>query len=322
MDIEIPGQDPDSAGFVYEEFALLADNCTEFGLAWDEAVDVRRVETRLPDGRAMSAIKWGTGDPRVVFLHGGAQNAHTWDTVALMLRPHPLLAIDLPGHGHSEWRQDGAYRLESNAADVAAVIDEHAPAAELVVAMSLGGLTANSLAANYPWLVRRLVIVDITPGVNRDKASDVHAFIEGPQTFESFAHIFERTVTFNPTRSPESLKRGILHNAHRREDGTWQWNYDRGHVERPSTPTDGSTTDDIGIPAVADHWSDVSESVAPYLLLRGGTSPVVDDDDVAELLRRRPDARVQVIENAGHSIQGDQPAALTRVILEELGEAD
>lgn len=318
MHIEIPGSDPDSAGFVYDEFGLLAENCAEFGLPWDGSTQVRRVGTRLPDGRGMSAIKWGEGDPRIVFLHGGAQNAHTWDTVALMLRPHPSLAIDLPGHGHSDWREDGQYGLESNAADVAAVIDEHASNAELVVGMSLGGLTANSLATTYPWLVRRLVVIDITPGVNRNKAADVHAFIEGPQTFESFRHIFDRTVRFNPTRSAESLKRGILHNAHRRADGSWQWNYDRGHVERRTAGTADPVSEDPQQPGMADHWSDVSDSVAPYLLLRGATSPVVDDEDVAELMRRRPDARVRVIDDAGHSIQGDQPAVLTEVILEEL----
>ena len=36
-------------------------------------------------------------------MHGGAQNAHTWDTVALAL-DRPLVAVDLPGHGHSDGR--------------------------------------------------------------------------------------------------------------------------------------------------------------------------------------------------------------------------
>lgn len=308
MDIVVPGENPDSAGFVYDEFGLLADNCAEFDLPWSDDVDVARVETDLGDGRVMSGIKWGSGEPRMVFIHGGAQNAHTWDTVALMLRPLPVLAIDLPGHGHSSWRADGGYDLESNAADVARMMDEHGSEADVVVAMSLGGLTANVLAATYPWLVRRLVVVDITPGVNREKAAAVHAFIEGPQTFDSFAQIFERTVTFNPTRSAESLKRGILHNAHRRDDGTWQWNYDRGQVAGPRERPDDGT----------DPWDHISDTVAPYLLLRGALSPVVDDEDVAELMRRRPDARVRVIDGAGHSIQGDQPAALVDVIREEL----
>jgi pimeloyl-ACP methyl ester carboxylesterase len=52
----------------------------------------------------------------------------------------------------------------------------------------------------------------------------------------------------------------------------------------------------------------------PFLLVRGSTSPVVDDDDVAELRRRNPAAEVEVVEGAGHSIQGDQPVELARIL--------
>jgi pimeloyl-ACP methyl ester carboxylesterase len=41
---------------------------------------------------------------------------------------------------------------------------------------------------------------------------------------------------------------------------------------------------------------------------------VVDDADEAELLRRRPDARVEHVEDAGHSVQGDSPVELARLI--------
>ena len=70
----------------------------------------------------MSALRWGTAAPQVVLVHGGAQNAHTWDTVALALWPVPVLAIDLPGHGHSDWRIDGDYGPRNHADDVAVMI--------------------------------------------------------------------------------------------------------------------------------------------------------------------------------------------------------
>jgi pimeloyl-ACP methyl ester carboxylesterase len=50
------------------------------------------------------------------------------------------------------------------------------------------------------------------------------------------------------------------------------------------------------------------------MLVRGADSPVVDDDDVAELRRRQPGVRVEVVEKAGHSIQGDQPLVLSRLL--------
>ena len=55
-------------------------------------------------------------------------------------------------------------------------------------------------------------------------------------------------------------------------------------------------------------------ATGPLLLARGATSPVVDDADVAELVRRRPDAEVVVVDRAGHSIQGDRPLALAALI--------
>ena len=89
----------------YEEFGLFHENAEEFGLPFDRPPVVRRVSVEVAPGRRLSALVWKDGPPELVFLHGGAQNAHTWDTVAMAL-DRPLVAIDLPGHGHS----DGADR--------------------------------------------------------------------------------------------------------------------------------------------------------------------------------------------------------------------
>jgi esterase len=41
---------------------------------------------------------------------------------------------------------------------------------------------------------------------------------------------------------------------------------------------------------------------------------VVGDEDVVELLRRKPDATVMVVDGAGHSIQGDRPVELAALL--------
>ena len=69
--------------------------------------------TRVASG-PVSALKFGDDAPRVVFLHGGGQNAHTWDTVIIGLGL-PALSVDLPGHGRSAWRDDGDYGPKLNA---------------------------------------------------------------------------------------------------------------------------------------------------------------------------------------------------------------
>src|SRR4051794_12241688 len=148
----------------YDEFGLSRDNADEVGLPWNGPPAVRRESVELTGGQRVSALLWGTGAPELVLLHGGAQNAHTWDTVALAL-DRPLLAVDLPGHGRSDWRADGDYWPWRNAEVIAEVVRRLAPDAQALVGMSLGGLTAIRLAAEHSELVRRLVVVDVTPGV-------------------------------------------------------------------------------------------------------------------------------------------------------------
>ena len=210
----------------YDEFSLFSENISEYALAVSPMPTVTRVNTTLSDGRVLSALKWGIGDPRLVLVHGSGQNAHTWDTVALALNI-PLIAVDLPGHGHSSWRKDGNYEPSVLARDVAIAIETWAPKAKLIVGMSLGGLTTVALAGMRPDLAPKIVVVDITPGVNSEKSKAITDFVNGPQSFASFEDLLKRTIEHNPTRSESSLRRGILHNAKQLEDGSLQWRYDR-----------------------------------------------------------------------------------------------
>ena len=290
----------------YDEFAYFRDNADEAGLVWNGPPVVRRERVAVDGDRSLSALVWGEGPPEIVLLHGGAQNAHTWDTVALAL-DRPLVAIDLPGHGHSDGGISGSLDVRRNARDVEVVVRALAPTARMVVGMSLGGMTSLALADAAPELVRRLVLVDVTPGVDGPKAQQITAFIDGPETFPSFEELLARTIEFNPTRTESSLRRGILHNAMQLEDGSWVWRYRR--ITEPGG--------ERGHPDFSGLWDALGATTMPLMLARGLLSQsVVDDDDEAELLRRRPDALVVRFERAGHSIQGDQPVELAAALTE------
>jgi pimeloyl-ACP methyl ester carboxylesterase len=292
----------------YDEFSYFHENASEYGLPYDGPPTVRRESVPLGDGRSLSALVWGSDDPDLVLVHGGAQNAHTWDTVAMALG-RPLLAVDLPGHGHSDGPKEGRTTDPvSNAEDVAVAVRALAPNANGVVGMSLGGMTSIALASAHPDIVRRLLLVDVTPGVTGNKASQIIAFVNGPEFFPSFDEILERTIQFNPTRTVESLRRGILHNAEQREDGSWVWR----HARHRAMQTDGGDAPprDFG-----KLWDMVSAYEGSICLARGmRDQSVVTDEDEAELVRRRPDARIEHFADAGHSLQGDTPLELAALI--------
>jgi pimeloyl-ACP methyl ester carboxylesterase len=284
------------------EFALLPENAEQIG----HTGPLPPVE-RIHSGD-VSALKWGTDSPQVVFLHGGGQNAHTWDTVILGLGV-PALAVDLPGHGRSAWREDGDYGPKLNAETLRPVLRELAPTSRLMVGMSLGGLTALRIAAAEPALVPTLVLVDVTPSAperheEMTKAQlGAVALVQGERTFPSFEAMLDVTVAAAPHRDRNSLRRGVFHNSKRLDDGTWTWRYD---AFRKGDGFDGL-------------WDDVPSITMPTTLVRGANSYFVHDDDAAAFAKGAPGfARTHVVADAGHSVQGDQPGALIEILREVL----
>jgi pimeloyl-ACP methyl ester carboxylesterase len=302
----------------YDEFGLFHENAEEFGLPYDAPPVVRRESVEVASGRHLSALVWKETEPELVLLHGGAQNAHTWDTVAMAL-DRPLVAIDLPGHGHSDGHGQpatGTSVLQRDAADVAAAIRHLAPHARAVVGMSLGGLTTIALAGEAPDLVRAVVLVDVLPGIKGERAKHITDFLDRPPTFANFDELVELTVQFNPTRSPSSLRRGILHNAEQRPDGTWVWRWAR-HLPSPVDvgPGAGGGRRRLEAHLYDDLWEVLAAARVPVLLARGmRPDSVLGDDDEVELRRRLPGARIVHVEEAGHSLQGDTPLELAAVI--------
>ncbi|MFF3028424.1 alpha/beta fold hydrolase [Microbacterium sp. NPDC057944] len=277
---------------------------------------VERLTLSLPDGRALSALRFGTESPRVTLLHGAGLNAHTWDTTALALQ-QPLLAIDLAGHGDSSWRDDLDYTPRPLAADVAAALQAWTDTPQLVVGQSLGGLTAAALAAAHPELVAAVIVVDITPGIDVTAGpAALREFYAGPTHFATRDELVDKAISlgFGGTR-PET-ERGVFLNTRVRPDGRIEWKHHFAHLAAqalaahdPGSAASPSVLHETG-------WDDLAAVTAPITLVRA-TRGFVSEADADEWERRVPGARAIAID-ATHNVQETAPKELAELLTRAL----
>jgi len=275
---------------------------------------VERVQRKLSDGRTLSGLRWGDAPPVVTLLHGAGLNAHTWDTTLLHLGL-PALALDLPGHGDSSWRDDATYVARVLAPDVVTAVEEWTDGPQTLVGHSLGGLTAAAVAASRPDLVDRLLIVDITPGIDSSAGpAQVRAFFAGPTDWASRDELVERALSFGLGGSREAATRGVFLNSRVRPDGRVEWKHHFAHLAAAAVNAgaDPSTPDAVRAVLATTGWDDLSAVTAPVTLLRGERG-FVTASDADEFARRVPTADVETIAT-GHNVQEEDPAGLADVI--------
>ncbi|WP_121149010.1 alpha/beta fold hydrolase [Microbacterium sp. AG1240] len=303
----------------FDEFSFLSDQAADAGLT----VPIPRGERltlTLPDGRTLSALRYGDSAPEVTFLHGAGLNAHTWDTTILALG-RPALAIDLAGHGDSSWRDDAAYTPRNLAPDVVSALSAWTDRPQVLVGQSLGGLTAAPVAASAPDAASSLLIVDITPGVDPDAGpTQVRAFFAGPTDWASRDELVDRALAFGlGGGSREKAARGVFLNSRVRADGRVEWKHHFAHLAAAAANDAGGTPSrDDAVSALLSGagWDDLAAVGAPITLIRGERG-YVTEADAAEFARRAPAARI-VSFDSGHNVQEDAPVELARAIADLL----
>ena len=300
----------------FDEFSFLPAQAAENGID-GPLPHGERLDLTLPDGRVLSALRWAPASapdahPQVTFLHGAGLNAHTWDTVILALGL-PALAIDLPGHGDSSWRDDAAYVAPVLAPDVVAALRAWTDRPQLLVGHSLGGLAAAAVAASAPDLVRELVLVDITPGIDPGgDAQQIAQFFAGPTDWAGRDELVQRALRFGLGGSPAAAERGVFLNSRVRADGRVEWKHHFAHLAalmaaHPEAAPVAAVLDASG-------WGDLDAVTAPIMLIRGERG-FVTDADAADFAARLPTAGLATLP-CGHNLQEDAPLALARLLAE------
>jgi pimeloyl-ACP methyl ester carboxylesterase len=270
----------------------------------------------LVEGRQVHYLEWGrAGAPAVVCLHGGGQTAYMFEELGASLRDRfHLLAPDLPNHGDSDPLDDG-FGAGAIAATLPPLLDEFGIDESDLVGASLGGMAAMILAANESARVRSISLIDVGHRLESEGVRKIVDFMSAHESFGSLDEAAIEIAKYLPQRKsvrPESLSR----NLRQRSDGRWVWKHGFGRQFREFGP--GEHPADNLDQVMADVQAAVEHVHCPVLVLRGEQSDVLSDQGADAVIEALPDARLAIVERAGHLAAGDNPHSTVSLIADFL----
>lgn len=279
----------------------------------------RTLRFRGHEGVALVADAWGEPDaPPVLLLHGGGQTRHAWRGTAQAIAREGwyALAMDLRGHGDSDWSPSGDYSVDAFVADVRAVVATLRRRPVLVGA-SLGGLASLVAAGesarpsgqgNPHPLAAALVLVDVAPRIELAGAQRIRGFMLGrPEGFASMEEAAAAVAAYLPHRRRPPDLRGLERNLRRDASGRWRWHWDPNFMTGPRPPADVANPARLSAAARA--------LTVPTLLVRGRSSDVLSEEGAREFLALVPHARYVDVSGAGHMVAGDRNDAFALAVL-------
>ena len=273
------------------------------------ADDSRRETFRGAHGIRLVADVWGEPDAApVILLHGGGQTRHAWGGTgrALGAAGWRALAIDMRGHGDSEWAADGDYTIDTYVADLAAVVTAlgRPPA---VVGASLGGLTTLLAAGEQACELAAVVLVDCAPRLEADGVERIIAFMRGGlDGFATLEDAADAIAAYMPHRARPADLGGLSKNLRLHEDGRYRWHWDPRFVDGTRRPTPSKQPQRLLLAA--------ERLRVPTLLVRGRMSDVVSEAGAAEFLAHARHAEFVDVTGAGHMVAGDRNDAFSAAV--------
>jgi non-heme chloroperoxidase len=274
----------------------------------------RTLRLRGADGLWLAADARGEPSaPSVLFLHGGGQTRHSWGGTAELLaqRGRYTLALDLRGHGDSDWSPQRRYTVGDFAADMFAVIEtlERPP---VVVGASLGGMAALlGIGEAADPRVSGLVLVDISTSIDPAGAERIKRWmLSRPDGFGSLEEVADAIAQYARDRSRARNLKGLEKNVRLGPDGRYRWHWDPGFMNGKAGP--GEINDHPRMLEAA------SRLRVPALLVRGRNSDVINPENAREFLQAAPGAEFVDVAGAGHMVAGDRNDAFSEAVREFL----
>jgi pimeloyl-ACP methyl ester carboxylesterase len=254
------------------------------------------------EGQRIHYLDWGTPGKRpFVMLHGINRSGHTFDHIApLLQRDYHVIAMDLRGHGDSDWSSKAAYLAEDFARDLHALVEQLDLRDVVLTGNSMGGRVVQVYAGSHPERTGKVIVEDVGPerpeAVTRTLTQRIQGETDGWASEDDLLKSMRR----GQTRVPEETHRNwIRYETRKLPNGRIIWKYDP------------NVTQGLG---PVDLWTYIRKIKAPTLYMVGANSNLVPKDTQVQLKAALPNIEVVTIPDAGHYPHLDTPAVWLAVV--------
>jgi 3-oxoadipate enol-lactonase len=241
-------------------------------------------------------VDGAAGRPVLLFINSLGTDMMMWQSqIAALERDYLIVRYDMRGHGQSA-APPGPYSLERLGRDALALIDHLQQSAVDLCGISLGGLTVQWLAANYPHRVRRVVLANTAARIGSADGWDARIAAVRAGGMAAIREIVLARF-FSPAYRTANME------AARAIGDTLEAIAPRGYIGACLALRD------------ADLRSAVSRIQAPVLIVAGAAdeaTPLVQAEELHEAIAG---SELAVLQGAGHLSNIEQPEAFNRIVL-------
>ena len=265
------------------------------------------------DGINLHYLFWPNeqSDSCCVLIHGFTNDAHIWDGLAQKLQSmHNVIAIDLRGHGDSDWDSEAKYTHPQLLEDTYQLIESKSFNNWHIIGHSLGARVAMLMLARKQLQVNSFTIIDTGPEVRavgvKKVRKDAH---NTPTEFTSIDSFYKYLSGIYLFGEAERIRAMAEHGLTENSEGKLIAKTDPAFTAAlwKSDSTKGSD-ENLRYPLNDELWLALSQISSPSLILKGQASAILAKN-VAEKMAYEimPNAEYQVIKRAGHAMMVDNP---------------
>jgi esterase len=251
----------------------------------------------------------GSGDPLII-LHGLYGSSDNWYSIGRALaEDHEVFMPDQRNHGNSAHHLQHDYSVMAD--DLEAFFEAQHLQTAVIIGHSMGGKTALAFGLRNPGMVKKMIVVDISP-FRYDESS-------APEDI-SHEHILRSLLTLDPGSltgredadnklkpfiSSVPVRQFLLKNLKRDSGGRFYWA--------------------LNLPALQEHLPDIYDSTLPaedaatppefpLLFIKGASSGYLKKEEFENIRHYFPRAELAVIGGAGHWVHAEQPEEFLSVV--------